>query len=72
MTWHDLPWQDLAAWLIGLGAVAYLARRWWPGRRHADRQSACQGQASPAKTVSCQGACSGCAATSRPHPSKGG
>lgn len=27
-----IGWQDLVAGLMGLAALAYLARRWWPKR----------------------------------------
>jgi hypothetical protein len=54
-----LPWQDIITGLIVVAALAYLARRWWPGR---PSQAACHGSAAaPAVAGSaCGGGCSGC------------
>lgn len=58
-----LPWQDIITWLIVLGAVAYLTRRWWPG---AKRKAACHDNSAPGpasvKTTGCSGSCDGCGA----------
>jgi|GEM_PF-4768797 hypothetical protein len=58
-----LPWQDIITWLIVLGAVAYLARRWWPG---AKSKAACHDGSAPGpaavRTTGCSGSCDGCGA----------
>lgn len=65
MDLSQLPWQDIVTWLIGLLAVAYLARRWWPGARG---KAACHDTGEPApsvnKTTGCSGSCQGCGAAS--------
>ncbi|HIV69591.1 MAG TPA: hypothetical protein H9903_01530 [Candidatus Aquabacterium excrementipullorum] len=65
MNLSQLPWQDIVTWLIGLGAVAYLTRRWWPGSRS---KAACHDTGGPTpsvgKTTGCAGSCSGCGAAS--------
>lgn len=59
----DLPWQDIITWLIVLGAVGYLARRWWPGGKS---KAACHDGGAPApsaaKATGCSGSCHGCGA----------
>ena len=76
MNLSDLPWQDIITGLIGVMAVAYLARRWWPGSK-----AACHDSGAPApsatKATGCSGSCNGCGANNapqvkaHPHPNKG-
>jgi hypothetical protein len=51
---QDLPWQDIVASLIGVGALVHVARRWWPKNAGA----------SAAGCGSCD---SGCGATNTDH-----
>lgn len=78
MNLTHLLWQDIVTWLIGLLAVTYLARRWWPGGRG---KGACHDTGGPApsaaKATGCSGSCDGCGAAGthgvkpQPHPNKG-
>jgi hypothetical protein len=46
---QHLPWQDILACLIGVGALVHVALRWWP-REQGDKAAACS---------SCSSGCGG-------------
>ena len=48
---NDLPWQDIIAGLMGVGALVHVARRWWPRSLVAGKGAA------PSGCGSCDSGC---------------
>jgi len=69
MLTHVWDWQAWASLGIGLAAVAYLLRRWWPRTLATQAASTCDTPNPNAGSITSKGcgSCSGCGTSVRDH-----